>query len=135
MDDDNPTFIVPVSGRPGEFLVGFGRRIRLLRWDGSSSKDGHSMEDVCLADPDREGNRLNDGKVDRAGRLWAGTMPVEDPRYPGEIPLRRGALYNLSAGRRLTRALEEVSLSNGLDWSEDGGTLYFIDSKAGAKRS
>ncbi len=69
---DTPTFVVPVSGRPAHFLVGLGRRICLLRWDGSDRAD-FRLEDVCTADTDRPNNRLNDGKVDRCGRdgiLW-----------------------------------------------------------------
>ncbi len=65
----------------------------------------------------------------RSGRLWAGTMFMEDPKCPGDIPLHRGRLYALREGRELSAALEPVSLSNGLDWSEDGRTFYYVDSK------
>ena len=64
---------------------------------------------------------MNDGKCDPAGRLWAGTKDVE-----GSRPL--GSLYRLGADRRPTRILTGLTVSNGLGWSPDGATMYFIDS-------
>jgi sugar lactone lactonase YvrE len=64
--------------------------------------------------------RMNDGKVDPAGRFWAGTMGV-DPR-PGA-----GTLYRLDADLRVTAVLPGTTISNGLDWSLDGRTMYYID--------
>lgn len=66
------------------------------------------------------GNRFNDGKCDPAGRYLAGTMSMRDE--PG-----RGALYSLNAGHAVTTLVEDVGISNGLAWSGDGATLYFID--------
>lgn len=64
--------------------------------------------------------RMNDGKVDPAGRFWAGTMGVV-PR-PGA-----GTLYRLDADLRVTAVLPGTTISNGLDWSLDGRTMYYID--------
>jgi len=77
-----------------------------------------------IARPDEvvPGIRFNDGRVDRLGRFWSGTM-VE-----GGQPALRGCLYSLSGGREIRRHLHDVSISNGLCLSPDGARLYFADS-------
>ena len=64
-------------------------------------------------------NRLNDGKCDPAGRFLAGTMDMneKDPT---------GALYSFD-GKNTTRILDNITVSNGLAWSPDYKTLYYID--------
>ncbi len=78
---------------------------------------------TLLLDPevDRPGNRFNDGKCDPWGRFWAGTMA-----YDFE-PLA-GSLWRLDGAGRITRQRSQLTISNGLAWSQDRGTLYFIDS-------
>lgn len=78
---------------------------------------------TLLLDPevDRPGNRFNDGKCDPWGRFWAGTMA-----YDFE-PLA-GSLWRLDGDGRITRQRRQLTISNGLAWSQDRGTLYFIDS-------
>ncbi len=77
-----------------------------------------------IADPEADlpGNRFNDGKCDPAGRLWAGTMA-----FDGMRDQEQGALYCLDAGGAVTRKLGRVSISNGIVWSADARTMYFID--------
>ncbi|MEP6547013.1 MAG: SMP-30/gluconolactonase/LRE family protein [Gammaproteobacteria bacterium] len=77
-----------------------------------------------LARPDAivPGIRFNDGRVDRRGRFWCGTM-VE-----GEQTALRGCLYSMGSGRVLRSQLEGVRISNGLCVSPDGTQLYFADS-------
>ena len=78
---------------------------------------------TLLSDPeaDRPGNRFNDGKCDPWGRFWAGTMA-----YDFE-PLA-GALWRVNADFSCVRQRQGFTLSNGLAWSQDRGTLYLIDS-------
>jgi sugar lactone lactonase YvrE len=64
---------------------------------------------------------MNDGKTDHAGRLWAGTKDSEGRRAIG-------SLYRLDADRTVTEMVRGVTLSNGLGWSPDGRTMYYIDS-------
>lgn len=68
--------------------------------------------------------RMNDGKVDPQGRFWAGTMAKD-------VAAGAGALYRLDADLTVTKMLEGVTISNGLDWTKDGTTLYYIDSLVG----
>jgi len=64
-------------------------------------------------------NRLNDGKCDPAGRFLAGTMDMNE-KDPS------GALYSFD-GKQATCLLDGITLSNGLAWSVDHKTFYYID--------
>lgn len=68
--------------------------------------------------------RMNDAKCAPGGQLYAGSMFVE------EIPGCEGAsaLYQI-AGDRIQAIVEQVTLSNGLGWSPDGATMYYIDTR------
>jgi sugar lactone lactonase YvrE len=68
--------------------------------------------------PDR---RMNDGNCDPAGRFWAGTMALD------ERP-DTGALYRLDADGSVATMVTPVSISNGIDWSNDGTRMFFVDS-------
>jgi sugar lactone lactonase YvrE len=68
----------------------------------------------------RPGLRFNDGKCDPAGRFWAGTMAYD--KAPGVA-----ALYRLDPNGTATRMLGGVTISNGLAWSADGRTMYYVD--------
>jgi L-arabinonolactonase len=78
-----------------------------------------------LVDPeaDRPENRFNDGRCDRQGRFWAGTM--NEPRTA-----RSGALYRLDADHRCHRAADDVMVANGLAFSPDDRLMYWSDSRA-----
>lgn len=78
---------------------------------------------TILADPEAHipENRFNDGKVDPAGRFWAGTMT------DGTVVKGGGALYMLDAAHQAHLRLPNVSISNGIVWSADKQTMYFID--------
>ena len=67
------------------------------------------------------GNRFNDGKCDPDGRFWAGTMSLGEDRPSG-------SLYRLDADHAVRRLLGGVTVSNGLAWSADRRTVYYIDS-------
>jgi sugar lactone lactonase YvrE len=66
-------------------------------------------------------NRFNDGKCDPAGRFWAGTTS-----HLEEKPV--GSLYCLEADHTVRKMIDGVTVSNGLAWSPDGRTMYYIDS-------
>jgi sugar lactone lactonase YvrE len=70
----------------------------------------------------RPGLRFNDGKCDPAGRFWAGTMAYD-------VTPRAAALYRLDADGRVTLVVPDVTLSNGLAWSGDGRTMFYVDSR------
>lgn len=78
-----------------------------------------------IADPEKaiRGNRFNDGKVDRLGRLWAGTMDDECKRASG-------SLYRLDPNGTVQQMGSGFVCSNGLGWSPDDRIMYFTDSMA-----
>ncbi len=73
-------------------------------------------------EPDKPDNRFNDGKCDRQGRFWAGTMNHLQCDAPS------GSLYRFDPDRRTTRMRCDVSCSNGLGWSPDNRVMYFAES-------
>jgi L-arabinonolactonase len=77
-----------------------------------------------LIDPeaDQTDTRFNDGKCDRQGRFWAGTMDDDNESEP------KGRLYRLDGDLSLHSIKEHVIVANGLGWSPDNRTMYFTDS-------
>lgn len=71
--------------------------------------------------PANSGMRFNDGKMDRQGRFWAGTM-VEDAS-----PEPRAGLYRLEAKGAVTQMADGIHISNGSCWSPDSRHFYFAD--------
>ena len=69
---------------------------------------------------DQPENRINDGRADRRGRFWAGTM--NDVRRDPT-----GSLYRLDADHRCTKLRDDVIVPNALAWSPDDKTMYFAD--------
>jgi L-arabinonolactonase len=76
---------------------------------------------IVAPEPDRPGNRLNDGKPDRQGRFWAGSMDDAEGKPTG-------ALYRLDPDRSCHRLVDGIVVSNALCWSPDGRTMYHADS-------
>lgn len=76
-----------------------------------------------IGDPEAgiPGNRFNDGKVDRAGRFWAGTMDDAEEQA-------RGTLYRLDPDLRWVPIDSGYKVTNGPAFSPDGRTMYHADS-------
>lgn len=83
------------------------------------ANDG-STERLVDVQSDRPELRFNDGKCDPQGRFWAGTMALDQRAGAG-------ALYRLDVDLSVTRMVDGVGISNGLDWSPDGRTMYYVD--------
>jgi len=76
-----------------------------------------------IADPEAGlPNRFNDGKCDPAGRFWAGTMP-----YETGAKKEGGALWCLFPDGHVEKRIGGISCSNGIAWSLDRKTMYYID--------
>lgn len=90
---------------------------------GLATIDFHSGE-LCrfpapvLNQPDM---RFNDGRCDRRGRFWVGTL--HEARQP-----ETAALYRFDPDGRCTKMVGGVTVSNGIAWSVDNRTMYFADS-------
>lgn len=81
-----------------------------------------SLRELKHIEEDKPANRFNDGKCDRQGRFWAGTMNAIHWEAP------TGSLYRLDADHRVTCAQSGCICANGLDWSPDGRVLYLTES-------
>lgn len=76
--------------------------------------------------PDTDVHRLNDGRVDRQGRFWVGSMvDNEGNRLTNGIS---GELYCLRSNGEVRSHLQGIRVSNSLCWSPQGDVLYFADS-------
>ncbi|HET9811903.1 MAG TPA: SMP-30/gluconolactonase/LRE family protein [Sphingomicrobium sp.] len=72
-------------------------------------------------EPARPGNRFNDGKTDRTGRFWAGTMDNEERAASG-------ALYRLDPDRRWKLIDDGYRVTNGPAFDPSGTRMYHTDS-------
>jgi sugar lactone lactonase YvrE len=72
-------------------------------------------------EPERPDNRFNDGKVDRSGRFWAGTMDDTEKEASG-------ALYRVDARLNWSRVDDGYRVTNGPAFSPDGRIMYHSDS-------
>jgi len=75
---------------------------------------------VCQL-PNQDPNlRMNDGKADPLGRFVGGTMTFGDPEP------KAGSLWSFGP-EGVQCILDGVTISNGLDWSDDGKSMFYID--------
>ena len=90
--------------------------------EGFASFDLETQELTLIANTEAHitGNRFNDGKCDPAGRFWAGTMAYENPT-------NQGSLYRLDTDLSVHKIFGDVAISNGIIWSLDHTTMYYID--------
>jgi sugar lactone lactonase YvrE len=112
-----PGTIVPRAGHPDQAVVAMHRGVGIVSLaDGKVVKwFGNPPDEV-----QRFNNRFNDGKCDPAGRLWAGTM---DLRCEGD----NGALYCMKKDGSFYKAVSNAKCPNGIVWSKDKSTMYWID--------
>ena len=95
-----------------------------LVWAGDTgiySLDEATGASTLITDPEPglADNRFNDGKCDPAGRCWAGTMSLK--KQP------TAALYCLHADHRIEKKISPATTSNGIVWTRDTRTMYYID--------
>ena len=102
----------------GSRFNGADTPVRPDEWSRPYSSGGIEM--IAEVEADRPDQRMNDGKCDAAGRFWAGTMALDERGGAG-------ALYRLDPDGHVETMIDGVTISNGLDWSDDGRLMYFID--------
>ena len=82
--------------------------------------DGALERKLADAPYDTATHRFNDGRCDRQGRFFAGSM--NEKRDANSASLSR-----IDADGRIATALTDMMISNGLAWSPDGRTMYHAD--------
>jgi len=78
-----------------------------------------SQQTVLAAVSESATHRINDGKCDPAGRFIAGSMDMNETDPTGSV-------YSFD-GKQVTKLFGGVTISNGLAWSADHKTFYYID--------
>lgn len=100
---------------PGRKLVALAGEVALYDWEADR------LETIAELPARIPGHRFNDGRCDRQGRFWVGTMHNVS-RAP------EGVLYRLDPDGRLIAVLDGICIPNSLAWSPDGRRMYFADS-------
>ena len=109
-------WIIPRAGRR-DFVIGLK--------SGFATYDLEADRIVPIGDPepDYPDNRLNDAKVDSAGRIWAGSMHQAETAVSG-------SLHRLDSDLTWQRMDGEYGVANGPTFSLDGRIIYHSDSAA-----
>ena len=113
-----PTAFAPLSERDDGWIVATGQSLAIMDVNG---------DQTIVAEPEARHAgevRTNDGAADPWGRFWIGSMAYD--AAPG-----RGSLYRYDAGDGLSTIFEGVTISNGIAWSPDARTMYYVDSGPG----
>ncbi|GER11957.1 SMP-30/gluconolactonase/LRE family protein [Variovorax boronicumulans] len=119
--DEMIACIAPRADRPGEWIAGMESGLFALRERTDGTLAATPLAPVAHAAP---GMRFNDGRCDRQGRFWAGTMLLDMA-----AGARVGRLYRHSPGDNgATLQLDDLIVPNGLAFSPDGRTMYLSDS-------
>lgn len=118
-----PEMLACIARHPdGGWVAGMESGFFQLRPHNDGSLDSEPLAGIDHSRPDM---RLNDGRCDRQGRFWAGSMVLDMGANAAE-----GRLYRYSAGQRgpLDARLNGFIVPNGLGFSPDGRTMYLSDS-------
>lgn len=114
--------IIQVNEMVGSFAVCTNGDFVAALEHGFSFVNRNSGAKIVIGDPESDlpGNRFNDGKCDPAGRFWAGSMSFNTTDASGHF-------YLLDHDLEIHKKMDGITISNGLDWSLDNKTFYYID--------
>jgi len=117
--------VVPVDDTIDQLVAGVGQDLVLVTWTGDTDESEVPVEILSPLDSAEIQTRVNDGKVDSAGRFWLGTMG-EDAN--GQSIPNIGSFYRVDDDLKPVKEITPVSISNGLAWNIEDDTFYYIDS-------
>ncbi len=122
---DMPEYVTALALREQGGLLVAGR-------SGLSFFDPQTGELNTIAHPDSDHpqNRYNDGKCDRKGRFWIGSMQnnMADDNAELAITENSGSLFRLDPDGTCPKMATDLGISNTFAWSPDNKTMYFGDS-------
>lgn len=114
----------------GDALVTLASGVHRLDLDSPSNQPAVSL--LCAADP-VPGNRANEARCDRFGRLWLGTMQNNLDEQGGDLPIERrsGGLYRVDADGSVASLLSGQGIVNTLVWPQDDSAVLTADTLDG----
>jgi sugar lactone lactonase YvrE len=122
--DEMLACVAPRAGRPGQWIAGMESGLFAIATRDDGTLAATPLTRAPHAAP---GMRFNDGRCDRQGRFWAGTM-LMDMAAGSDV----GRLYRYQADVHAEVALRlelaAMVVPNGLGFSPDGRTMYLSDS-------
>lgn len=125
------SIIIPYQNEEGKFIISRGNTLLKLDWATGET------ELLVELDANPGGyERFNDGKCDAQGRLFIGTV-LELEGGGGVVP-EGGSLYRLdfdsaTSTHSFTKMATGFSISNGMSWSNNGATKFYLDDSEGCK--
>ena len=111
---------IALTPNPAVLLVAIEHQLQWLDWDSGVAQPWLDLEEPRTK---AHGNRLNDGRCDRQGRFWVGSM--HDPTASN---LSTGNLHQVNGDGSTAVMKTGIGVSNGLAFSPDGSVMYFADS-------
>ena len=107
-------------------LPTLGDALIVTTQDGVEILDFDTGDLLPFCDPEAglHENRLNDAKIGPGGSIWVGSMRMDAAKPTG-------GLYRVDQSGNWLRRESGLTVSNGLAWSPDGGTFYFVDTVPG----
>jgi L-arabinonolactonase len=110
---DRMSCFAPLGGT--RLLAGFAGGLEVF------DLEGDARQPIAAIEADRPSTRLNDGKLDRQGRLVFGTMDEQSPARP------IGRIYSYGGGPAPRSLASGVRIANSIAFSPDGRRMYFAD--------
>jgi len=105
---------VVLEGQNGKLILGLDSKLARYDWD------SEELEWLIEVEPDFPNHRFNDGKVDANGRIWIGTLALD-------FAEGAGSLFRIGEDLNSKVQLKDLTISNGMAWTVDQKTFYFID--------
>lgn len=118
-------FVVPVKGNQNQFIVGAGKKILLVNWDGQSTI---GQINKVLGEVNVNGVRINQMNVDKQGHLFFGTMINEETGDVMNQQKRIGGLYRFTMKDGIVLIKDNVGMGNGITWNNQFNKMFFVDS-------
>ncbi|MBN3580961.1 SMP-30/gluconolactonase/LRE family protein [Algoriphagus aestuarii] len=105
---------VVLESEDGSLILGLDRKIA------NFNLETEELNWLCEVESDYTLHRFNDGKVDPKGRIWIGTLSTK-------FTEGAGSLYCIDQDLEPKKKLSNLTISNGMAWTADNQTFYFID--------
>ena len=119
------SFIVPCEGTTDQFIIGAGKRLLMITWDGI-----HTTAHITrvLTELPFDGVRFTEGTTDTRGRLFCGTMLTEETGNTFDYTKRVGGLYRYTLEEGLVEIKTKIGKSTGITFNDKTNTCYHVDS-------